>query len=375
MTDDREYRGQDSRVLGQDGFSLRLGTAPKPRQVTSAPAVRSRLAFSENGDGSLTLVRCLDAQADDMNISFEAGERPVTAIAPHAFEGCRALVRVGLPQELRQIGEMAFLGCQHLRRIVIPGSVERVGTLAFARCSGLTQVRLQPGVRALGPSSFSKCSSLVRVDIPDTVRSFGGGVFFGCGRGLVLYGAENSAARQYAALNGLAFDAEAWRQDEHLLLEEMEDGTLCVCGLRDAGAIRVEIPEELCGRRISAIAPKAFFGNRVLEQATIGAGVAVIGESAFMGCTALELCTFERGLTEIGPSAFAGCEHLVQAVLPWGLRVVRRMAFFGCTRLGFVKMPNDTLVEGLAFEGCGPALRVFGGRQEDRTESRYGGNA
>ena len=123
---------------------------------------------------------------------------------------------------------------------------------------------------------------------------------------------------------------------------------------------------KLCGRRISAIAPKAFFGNRTLEQAGIGAGVRVIGESAFMGCTALELCTFERGLEEIGPSAFAGCERLVQAVLPWGMKWVRRMAFFGCTRLGFVKMPNDTLVEGLAFEGCGPALRVFGGRQEER---------
>ena len=365
MTDDRETRTGEGRVLGQDGFSLRIGGMPGPRQ-TAVPSARSRLAFSENGDGSFTVVRCLDAQADDVNISFEAGERPVTAIAPHAFEGCRALVRVVLPPELRQIGEMAFLGCQHLRRLVIPGGVERVGTLAFARCTALTHVRLQPGVHALGPSSFSKCTSLVRVDIPDTVRSFGGGVFFGCGRGLVLYGAENSAARQYAALNGLTFDAEAWRQDEHLLLEEAEDGTLCVCGLRDPSVIRVEIPEELCGRRISAIAPKAFFGNRTLEQAGIGAGVRVIGESAFMGCTALELCTFERGLEEIGPSAFAGCERLVQAVLPWGMKWVRRMAFFGCTRLGFVKMPNDTLVEGLAFEGCGPALRVFGGRQEER---------
>ena len=109
---------------------------PQPRGAYRAPAGfatvgRHALDFADNGDGTLTLVRCTDPQTDDLDIQFEAGACPVTAIAPKAFEGCTALRRVVLPPDLRQIGEKAFSGCAHLMQLVIPGGVERVGTLAF----------------------------------------------------------------------------------------------------------------------------------------------------------------------------------------------------------------------------------------------------
>ena len=367
MMSDQTGPGQ---VLGQDGFSARLQGLPRrrapapPAPVSAAPA--GRLRFSDNGDGSLTLVKCLDASVDDMNIQMEAGSLPVTAIAGHAFENCRDLQRVVLPPDLRQIGEMAFLGCVRLRRIIIPGGVVKIGTLAFARCTALTHVRIQPGVQALGPSAFSKCRMLSRVDIPSSVRQIGGGVFIGCAPDLCLHGAADSPAGKYALQNGIPFDAESWRTHPQMMLSELEDGSLLIEGLRDLSLRRLEIPQELCGRRVAGIAPRAFFGNTALEQVVTEGGVAFIGESAFMSCTALELASFDRGLLEIGPSAFAGCERLPQIVLPWGTQTVRRMAFFGCCRLSFVKMPPGTRVESLAFEGCSPALRVFGGVQADR---------
>ena len=356
---------QSGRILAQDGFIARLdvpGGSPVRRRAQEAPA--GRLAFAENPDGSLTLTRCLDPLTEDMNVQLEVGERPVTAIAPHAFENCRVLQRLILPEDLRSIGEMAFLGCQRLRRISIPGGVRRIGTLAFARCASLTHVRIQPGVEAIGPSAFSKCSLLTRVDIPTTVHAFGGGVFFGCGHTLCLYGAEGSPAQRYAQLNGITFDTESWRADPVLILEETPTGGLAVTGMRDIAASRIEIPEELCGRRIEAIAARAFFGSLSLQQVIVGGGVSAIGEGAFMGCRALELAAFERGLLEVGDSAFAGCERLPQVVFPWGTQRIGRMAFFGCQRLSFVKMPPATRVDALAFEGCSPALRIFGGVSE-----------
>ena len=71
--------------------------------------------------------------------------------------------------------------------------------------------------------------------------------------------------------------------------------------------------------------------------------------------------SFERGLERVDDSAFAGCESLTQVTLPWGTSSVGRMAFFGCTRLAFVKLPATTRVSDLAFDGCAPNLRVFGG--------------
>ena len=289
----------NDRIMMQDGFSAPVDSVPRPRFSSACAMVgRHVMDFSDNGDGTLTAVRCIDRQADDLDIQFEAGACPVVAIAPRAFEGCAALRRVILPESLRQIGEMAFSGCAHLRTLVIPGGVQRVGTLAFAKCSQMERVRIEPGVAQLGPSCFSKCAALKRVEIPASVAQIGGGAFFGCSKELKLYGAEGVPAQQYARLNGLAFDSQSWKEDEELVLREEEDGTLTVMGARQAAPHRIEIPTEICGRRVAAIAPKAFFANGTLEQLVVGGGVREIGESAFFGCRQLVSVSFERGMPE-----------------------------------------------------------------------------
>ncbi len=355
-------QGENDRTIMQDGFSAPVESAPRLRFSSACAMVGRRVMdFSDNGDGTLTAVRCVDRQADDLDIQFEAGACPVAAIAPRAFEGCAALRRVILPESLRQIGEMAFSGCSHLRLLTIPGGVQRVGTLAFAKCSQLERVRIEPGVVQLGPSCFSKCAALKRVEMPASVTQIGGGAFFGCSKELRLYGAEDAPAAQYARLNGLTFDFQSWKDDEELVLREEEDGTLTVLGARQTAPHRIEIPTEICGRRVAAIAPKAFFASGTLEQLVVGGGVREIGESAFFGCRQLVSVSFERGLEQLKDSAFAGCESLTQVTLPWGTSAVGRMAFFGCTRLSFVKMPTTTRVSDFAFDGCAPGIRVFGG--------------
>ena len=347
--------------------------AQQPRGAYRAPAGfatvgRHVLDFADNGDGTLTLARCTDPQTDDLDIQFEAGACPVTAIAPKAFEGCTALRRVVLPPSLKQIGEKAFSGCAHLMQLVIPSAVERVGTLAFANCASLERVRMEPGVQALGPSCFSRCTRLVRVDVPSSLVTFGSGVFFGCGRQLCLFGAEGSPAQQYARLNGIAYDSQNWKEYETLVFEEQVDGSLVVTGPRQPLPERIEIPAEVCGRKITAIAPKAFFACDTLYQLSIGANIREIGESAFFGCRSLTGVSFERGLETVGDSAFAGCENLSQVTLPWGTGNVGRMAFFGCARLAFVKMPATTRVADFAFDGCAPGLRIFGGVNAGRIQ-------
>ena len=367
------WDGGSGSTLGQDGFSADVSGARRRMQQSAAPAApvssapaayatvgRRVVAFSDNGDGTLTATGLLDRQADDLDIQFEAGERPVVAIAPHAFEGS-ALRRVALPDSLRQIGEMAFSGCAHLTAVSIPSAVARVGTLAFAKCASLSRVVIGPGVQAIGPSCFSKCVNLTRVDVPSSVQSFGGGVFFGCGRQLTLHGAAGSKAEQYAKLYGVAFDSESWRQDEQLILQEEADGTLTVLGPRQEAPTLIDIPSELCGRRIARIAPKAFFACGTLERLIVGGGVREIGESAFFGCRSLAALSLERGLERVGDSAFAGCERISQVTFPYGMGCVGRMAFFGCTRLAYVKLPAATRIEDFAFDGCAPGMRVFGG--------------
>ena len=379
-------RGEDgaAQQVAQDGFTASVRGAQAAPQSTpayqpAAPAPQGIglvghrvLDIADNADGTSTVVRCIDPQAEDIDVQFEAGVRNVAFIAPKAFEGCVKVRRVILPGTVKAIGEMAFTGCTGLESVVIPGSVQKVGTLAFAKCANLRRVRLEPGVAALGPSCFSKCVRLERVDVPASAVSFGGGVFFGCGKALTLYGGAGTMAEKYAKFNQIAYDTESFKEDEQLIFREEEDGTLTVLGPRQAQPRVIDIPAELCGRRIARIEHKAFFACQSLEQAFIGAGVAEIGENAFFGCKALSNVALERGLERIGEGAFAGCDSLTHVHMPWGTGSVGRMAFFGCTNLSFVKMPPTTKVEDMAFDGCSPALRVFGGVNAGRMANNTG---
>lgn len=351
----------------QDGFSFAVSHSPAPVQQVPvypekpAPVRLGPVRFEALPDGTLAAVGCSDREIDDLNLEFEAGGQPISQIGPRAFENCQQLQRVIIPRTVLQIGEMAFAGCSRLHTLTLPGSIQKVGTLAFARCTSLTRVRIEPGVAMLGPSCFQKCQKLVRVDIPASVESFGGGVFFGCSRQMKLYGAAGSPAEQYARMYGVSFDSEDWKMDEQLVLEENEDGTLTVIGMRNPGDRRLEIPDELCGRSIVAVAPSAFFGNMAIEQVIFGRRIRMIGRNAFMGCRNLTLLSFEYGPERVEENAFAGCDHLRQVIFPTGTGSIGRLAFFGCSQLNFVRLPPVTRLESMVFDGCAPDLRVYGG--------------
>ncbi len=53
------------------------------------------------------------------------------AIGDHAFEGCKNLKEVCLPESVVEIGESAFAGCENLEEINIPNSVREISYYAF----------------------------------------------------------------------------------------------------------------------------------------------------------------------------------------------------------------------------------------------------
>jgi len=165
--------------------------------------------------------------------------------------------------------------------------------------------------------------------------------------------AEETAAQKYAISNGIKFDSQSWKDDEELLLSEQEDGTLMVMGPRKEAPERIEIPSEICGRRISGIAPKAFFACSSLLTLNMGSGVREIGESAFFGCRSLSSVSFERGLERVGDSAFAGCENLYSLVIHNGLTSIGKGAFEDCIGMTSIVIPSTiTEIGDGAFYGC-----------------------
>ena len=64
----------------------------------------------------------------------------LTSISNNAFEYCRGLTSIKIPNSVRIIGENAFSHCSGLDSIELPNSVFKIGICAFSYCTGLTSM-------------------------------------------------------------------------------------------------------------------------------------------------------------------------------------------------------------------------------------------
>lgn len=118
-------------------------------------------------DISMTkLLRCPGGMKGDFIISPR-----ITYIEGHAFEGCRELKSVLIPESVTDTGAGVFSGCSSLTTITIPESLTYIASETFLNCSGLTSVSIPGSVTDIGECAFEGCSSLTSVTIPEGVRT------------------------------------------------------------------------------------------------------------------------------------------------------------------------------------------------------------
>jgi hypothetical protein len=112
----------------------------------------------------------------------------ITAIKNAAFEGCRGLTSVTIPDSVTEIGEegeefwgrSVFGGCSSLTSVTIPNSVTDIWPCAFCGCSGLTSITIPDSVTLIARDAFADCSSLTSVTIGNSVTKIGKFAFYGC---------------------------------------------------------------------------------------------------------------------------------------------------------------------------------------------------
>ena len=104
----------------------------------------------------------------------------ITNIGIYAFDHCRSLTSVTIPNSVTSIGSSAFSNCTSLASITIPNSVTSIGSSAFYYCTSLTSITIPNSVTNIGSTAFINCTSLTSITIPNSVTNIGDSAFQNC---------------------------------------------------------------------------------------------------------------------------------------------------------------------------------------------------
>ncbi len=235
-----------------------------------------------------------------------AGETyTVTKIKDNAFENCKQLKNIEIPDTITEIGNNAFKGCSNLEGFNLPETVATIGEYAFADCTQLEGIRYGSSnhLITVGKYAFQNCTSLREAILPDTVTEIKEGTYEGC-------------------------------------------------------TSLVEISQTSVAEGITEIGNNAFKGCSNLEGFNLPETVATIGEYAFADCTQLEGIRYgsSNHLITVGKYAFQNCTSLREAILPDTVTEIKEGTYEGCTSL--VEISQTSVAEGIteignnAFKGC-----------------------
>ena len=248
------------------------------------------------------------------SVTYNGTTYPVTNIGSYAFDSCRKLTKINIPNSVKKIGWSAFSACVQLTKIDIPNSVESIDSYAFQACTGLTSVTISNSVTSIEQATFSDCRNLTSVTIPNSVASIDTYAFSGC-RNLTKIDIPNSVTN----IGFRAFQETAWYDNQ--------PNGLVYAG-KVAYAYKGTMPAETSIK---------------IQEGTVG-----IGEAVFKDCSNLTSIEIPNSVTNIGTEAFSGCYRLTSLHLPNDITTIGYKSFYNCRGLTSVTIPNSVSTIGEA---------------------------
>ena len=234
-----------------------------------------------------------------------------TTIADYAFNGCRNITSIEIPDSITTIGSNAFGGCFGLISIMVESGnskyhssgnclIETESQTLILGCKN-SVIPSDGSVTTIGSYAFYGCIDLTSIEIPENVTTIGESAFYGC-----------------------------------------------------SSLTSIEIPEN-----VTTIDYYAFYGCFSLTSIEIPENVITINSCAFYGCTGLASIKLSGTLTTIGTEAFYDCSSLISIELPSTLTTIGQYAFSGCTGLTSIEIPDSvTSIGNYAFYNCNSLTKI-----------------
>jgi len=319
--------------------------------------------------GSLNNPYLVLIDAKNRSISSCDVNKNAKFIATAAFENCKQLVTIDIPNTLVSIGNGAFIGCYKLENITLPDDLHFLGYRAFDDCRSITEIIIPDGVTKIGYESFNNCWELENVVIGDRVTIIEEDAFRDCGSlqilklGSGLNTIEKNAFCNCDNLNSIYIsDVSSWCQINFI---GTDSNPLCYQGRLYVGnklLSSIVIPDDVVSipeyafycqnllsvtlpQTISSIGNYAFAGTNITEI-NIPSSVISIGNYAFAECENLKNISISDSVTSIGIGAFYYCTDLQRIILPQNLKVIQNKLFLGCSSLEYIFIPTSVIAIG-----------------------------
>ena len=293
-------------------------------------------------------------------------------IGAEAFEFSR-VSEIVIPDSVVNIRNRAFTNSDNLQSVNIPNSVTTIGDCIFDQCDSLTNIEISPdhpkyecldlclvdkekkeiisasgalqgkymipeGIKAIGKWAFQGCRYLNELYIPNRVTDIGPYAF---SVDTVIKACKHSPAQQYCELNDRYRFTEMTTEEFAEAVKELDgkteykaqeswdsrrkksgsnvsgpysynvnsDGTATIT-YADKFIQDGNIPAELDGHKVTAIANMTFFSCEGLKEIVIPEGVTSIGGCAIESCTQLETIRIPDSLININGQFISYCPNV-----------------------------------------------------------------
>ncbi|MBQ8799311.1 MAG: leucine-rich repeat protein [Lachnospiraceae bacterium] len=215
-------------------------------------------------------------------------------------------IALTIGSKVKQIPDGLFFGDAsayvNLSSVTFKGKkVKTIGVQAFQNCKNLKEIKLPEGVTKIDSFAFDNCSGAKSLVIPSTVTTIAEGAFNN------MYGLTDL---QYNVAN-VSIPASGWIQDagknstgiKLTIGEKVKNIPARLFAGTDSSFINLSTLK-FAGTAVETIGESAFYNCRNLGSVNIGEGVTAISKSAFENCSGATLLSIPTTVTFIDKNAF-----------------------------------------------------------------------
>lgn len=328
----------------------------------------------------------------------------LNSITYAAFEGCKNLVALNIPDSVTLLGEYAFEGCTGLKSVTVGKGVQNIPQFCFKNCIALQDLNLL-GIVSISSAAFVNCSKLVTLNLPDTLKTINSNAFINCYSIVkITFGKNLRLIDEYAFANLPFCDEINFNSNVNIksnafyntglsttgiAVNFLDNATMVsLDGFADTNVAVLKLSKNFSGFIDYGRVPKlrditvddgnvngytsyqhALYKDKILvlapqnvktlqirndtekiaanalrynslSIAVLPDGLTEIGDDAFADSSTLKAVKFPKTVEKIGDRAFASCPKIKTINIPDSLVSIGERAFYNCLSLAAVVLPE-----------------------------------